>query len=663
NNNKIYRESVGVYISHHAQQGWLLAANTQMRPKEIHRLLSEHAGFEPLTSRSMEFYKIYKSFHPNNPEQIFSWVLTDRLFFGSFSNGLLIKALQGLTTPEIRNAHALNMAKLPVTHANAVMTVDFQMLGNMLALNLNSQHQYIASAVKDLGQYALLDIITRKNSLWFNGFIKCSGNNCFVASLTSSGATVDIPSLLPNNTIGFIRRSNFLHSRKNSVEVASAFTSGIFSNLAGASVLLLRDELLEPNLSSIIAMPYKGGGDYITTPVNQLKEKVNLREQYGSIVPHNRWMFHSSIENMNLFVENQSLLEHIHQGSSISNTLSTAKAFSQLKNYISENSAFDFFLNTRGAYYVAEFMTRDSLAKEFIMSLFPPITQFYWQIQPVDQAIFTNAVLLHGKGELYGDNRVWEVRLPGKIVASPTVVFDQGSASKNIIVFDDAANITMIDRNGAVRWQRILAEPGMGEVYALPDTRNEKTQYLFNTPNYLYLLDDAGNLLPGYPKKLIRTATTAATLVRFADDEQPRLLLPTADRTVICIDLKGNSIVGWENPSMEHICIKPPQHIVHQGRSFVVLSDSAGRVVITDRRGVPSWRIPARFFHAGNAKFYINRTNAKGAWLTADKQGRLSYLSPGGGLQQTTFTTFSSAPWFVYDDFDNDPHPDFIFAD
>lgn len=663
NNEKNNQHISEIYVSHHAEQGWLFAANTKIRSEEFRRLLKEHAKFEPLTSNRTEFYRINKSFNPENPHQIFSWVISNRLLLGSFSNGLLIKALQALNTPEIRNQHALNLANLPKTHANAVLAVDFRLLGNMLALNLNNQHQHIASAVKSLGQYALLDIIVRDNNLWFYGFIKCSDSNCFAASLDSYGATADLPALLPGNTIGFVRRSNLVGLRKNPVEVATAFTSGIFSSVSGGSVLLLRDELFEQNLPSILSRPSISNGANMLTTVNQLNETTNLREKYGYIVPHNRWMNHTLIENLNFFTENKSFLEQIKADIETATTLGTSKAFSQLKNYSTENSAFDFFLNTQGAYFAAQFMARDSVASDFIISMFPATTQFYWQIKPIDGALFTNAVLLHGKRELYDDNRIWEVRLPGKIIASPTVVFDQGSDGKNIIVFDDAANITMIDRNGAIRWQRVLAEPGMGEVHTLQGDQPETTRYLFNTPNYLYLIDNAGNILPGYPKSLAGTATTAATLARFANDQKPRLLIPTADRSIISIDLLGNRIAEWETLTMEHICIRPPQHIIYQGTSFVVLSDSAGRVVIANRRGIPSWGIPVRFFHAGDAAFYINRTNAKGAWLTADKQGRLSYLSPGGGLQQTTFTTFSNTPWFIYDDFNHDPHPDFIFAD
>jgi hypothetical protein len=62
-------------------------------------------------------------------------------------------------------------------------------------------------------------------------------------------------------------------------------------------------------------------------------------------------------------------------------------------------------------------------------------------------------------------------------------------------------------------------------------------------------------------------------------------------------------------------------------------------------------------------KFYINKTNRKGLFLTTDPTGKVLYFQESGRTSEATFSIFSNGHSFLYEDINNDGSYEFIFYD
>ena len=82
-------------------------------------------------------------------------------------------------------------------------------------------------------------------------------------------------------------------------------------------------------------------------------------------------------------------------------------------------------------------------------------------------------------------------------------VFTNHTTQENEITFQDNSNsLYLISSTGNLIWKKKLNETIQSDIYTVDIFKNGKLQLLFNTENYLHLLDRNGNYVQGYPVKL-----------------------------------------------------------------------------------------------------------------------------------------------------------------
>jgi hypothetical protein len=101
----------------------------------------------------------------------------------------------------------------------------------------------------------------------------------------------------------------------------------------------------------------------------------------------------------------------------------------------------------------------------------------------------------------------WEVELDAQLYGKPWFIRNHHTGKLNVVAFDKLSNMYLIDHNGMIQWKIPLMEEPISPVYPVDYYKNGKIQYLFNTKNYLYLIDLNGNYVADYPVKLITNAT------------------------------------------------------------------------------------------------------------------------------------------------------------
>ena len=285
-----------------------------------------------------------------------------------------------------------------------------------------------------------------------------------------------------------------------------------------------------------------------------------------------------------------------------------------------------------------------------------------FQFSAGENLIFTSYYLKQATVVHEENLAMWKVTLDNQIVGKPILVSNHRDRDQQLVVFDDTPAVYLIDSDGKVLWKKRLEGTPFGEIYEVDYYKNGKIQYLFNTNSHIYLYDVEGKSVASYPKKLHAGATSPLSLFDYSGNNDYRMLVAQADKTVNNFTLDGHEVEGWKNPHLQNVANEKVTRLLINGKDYIVITDIDGKVKIVDRQGKDRIVITEKFTKARNSGYYVNRTNSKGIIITTNAQGKLIYISATGKLKSTDFGDYSPEHFFLYEDFNGDGTMDFIYV-
>ena len=286
------------------------------------------------------------------------------------------------------------------------------------------------------------------------------------------------------------------------------------------------------------------------------------------------------------------------------------------------------------------------------------------QLASSKDLVYTNICISNGT-EVKSENNVrWKVNLDAPLKGKPYILEDQASNNKTVVAFDRQSTMYLIDAEGAILWKKQLEEAPLSEVFAVDRANNGQLQFLFSTAHTIQLFNRDGSCVEGYPIRLSFEASNGLAVFDFKGNKDYRVLICGTDRLVYNYTLQGNEAEGWNHHRSEDLVEKPLQLVVADDKDYLIVSDVSGGIRILDRQGRIRIPLPSDMQKSPNADIYANATNRKkGIFLTSDKEGKLLYVTADGKLGRTDFGTYSDGHFFLYEDFDGDKDPDFIYLD
>lgn len=120
----------------------------------------------------------------------------------------------------------------------------------------------------------------------------------------------------------------------------------------------------------------------------------------------------------------------------------------------------------------------------------------------------------------------------------------------------------------------------MGEIHLVNLYNNDDRQYLFNTRNEIYLVDNRGDLVQNFPLRL--TAPTETGML-FAENN---IYIPCTNEKIYGYSLTGKLLNGW-NPNEESLgAVNLPLMILEQEDNwFLIAANESGTVNFLNRFG------------------------------------------------------------------------------
>jgi hypothetical protein len=257
----------------------------------------------------------------------------------------------------------------------------------------------------------------------------------------------------------------------------------------------------------------------------------------------------------------------------------------------------------------------------------------------------------------------WQTALDTLVTGRPQTVTIKRHGPKAVLVADLANHLYLVDSTGNILWKLGLAGKLLGPAQEIYEKGRDSSSFLFNTETHLYLIHSNGKSAEGYPVKLPSRATGGITLSDPGKNHDSRIFIPLADNKVHSWSMDGNAVSNWPNPGLvEGIC--QPVQLLHSGKKdFIFITSKNGHLLVTDRKGKTVMKLGKNMSISVNNKFYVNKTNRKGLFLTTDPTGKVLYFQESGRTSEVTFNIFSNSHTFLYEDINNDGSCEFIFYD
>lgn len=244
------------------------------------------------------------------------------------------------------------------------------------------------------------------------------------------------------------------------------------------------------------------------------------------------------------------------------------------------------------------------------------------------------------------------------IIFTPLII--QGKkAGENQVAFLSNNSLKVTDFGGHTVFEWQAPEMLTGQLFTTGFTQSSQPRYIITGQHYLYHLSADGSLLN--KTKLPAEMSSASGFFDYERRKDYRLIYQGPEKKIYSITLAGKVLPDWQQPKTGELAMAP-KFIRYTGKDYLIFSTVQGDLIITDRRGRVRISVYSGFKKSSRAGVFENRTNAKGIFLTASVDGRLSYVTDNGVVSYSSFGQFGENPYFEYADFDGDGSMDFMFS-
>lgn len=164
--------------------------------------------------------------------------------------------------------------------------------------------------------------------------------------------------------------------------------------------------------------------------------------------------------------------------------------------------------------------------------------------------------------------------------------FINHKSNENELLIQDAKNnLYLINATGNNLWKKEINEPIASNIYTIDAFKNNKFQMLFNTANYLHLIDRNGNYVEGFPVKLPAKATNALVVFDYENTKEYRLLIACDDRTIYNFNVNGARNEKFAPIKTSEEVQLPVEYVKVGASDYLVACDVGGKIYVYSRRG------------------------------------------------------------------------------
>ena len=552
--------------------------------------------------------------------------------------------------------------------------------------------------LSSFANFSVLDIILKKDELLLNGYTSAhdSLNQYLTTFQNQKGQKSQLAISLPYSTKSFISINlsdyhAFIEKQielaklenskiaidkminRNSSDITEHWWAGemalvidenqreyaVFTAKSGREAFRLLADIAHQSQPSIITENYR------ELKIKEINSAHFLKSQFGTLFSGFNEVFFCVIDEAVIFSKSIPDLKNYIDALILGNNLSKNEAYIEFSDNLSDDAIIRVYSKTlQPNHPLFDVFSENGAAflKDYSESI-KHIQGIGIQISNKNNLFYTGLFFSHGTNRIEKSS-AWQIELDAPIAVGPFLVKNHTTNGNNILVQDEFNTLYFFNEMGDIIWSQQLKEIIKSQIFSVDYYKNRKWQYVFNTANYLYLIDINGNAVGNYPIQLNSEATNGLQILDYANKKDYRLFIACQNGELYNYEINGRLLKGWQPDNTRKKISKPINHLITNNKDYLIAEAENGNIIMTDRRGNKRMEVRTSFTNALGSDVYVNRTNrSKGMMLTTDTEGTLVYIPATGSVNKTSFGKMSEKHYFLYADFTGNTEMDFIYLD
>jgi hypothetical protein len=365
-----------------------------------------------------------------------------------------------------------------------------------------------------------------------------------------------------------------------------------------------------------------------------------------------------------IFGNDQASLEKYIDQVISENVIDKSPEYRNFSENISDQANLCYYFNTKQAFSEFQSILSESLNKEINpIDTLKKFESFGIQIINNGENFITNIFFPHNRTEQSKGPLSWQTALDTLVSGKPQIFMKAINGKPGVVAFDFANTMYLMDWAGNIQWKLKLPEKPIGEVCEIHPKNSDSIYFLINTRKHIYVVDKNGLFAYGSPFLLPLHAVSGLACIESPQPGNYHIYLQLDDKKIYAFGVNGKQQSGWEKPAMSDFVEKPVQLLTLRGKEFFFITSRSGQVMITDNKGKPIIKPAKKSMFSARSRFYLNKTNSKGDFITSSNDGKLLYLRTDGKTSDLKFNNFTPDHVFYYTDINNDKVQEFIYFD
>jgi hypothetical protein len=630
-------------------------------------------------------------------QQVFSWVLIDNLWVGSFTPFLIEDVIRtyNKNKPEFRRGLSGMQQLRSIKNDAGNLYIRLQDFSEWMALFTNES----VSLSKSFGRSSVLDIKSEENSIVLNGFSTDSTESAnYILSIfrNQSPVSFKLKQLISSRTAalniyGVSNGKSFANDLKAHVKIKKPFVIDTLEKLALSSKIdieglynSVRDEIgvcfLEPSKGSTASKVMLVETDQPQIWINafdKLSQKLSLDtifyERYSNY----------EIKEVPVYQFPEKLFWPLVSGfdqsfyTLIGNVVVIGDSLEELKKFLNdidnENTWGKSVVNNKfldrtllEANVSIYFNTEKSLNlqlqslhprwQSFILenqSLFNSLQMGALQFSNLNNNFYTNVSLAFKPGE----SEVEPIRKKNRYERITTdfsarimglhAVKNHVNRSDEMLVIDSLHTLSLVSSKGEILWKLPVGNPITGEVHQIDYFNNGKLQYCFVTKDALHVIDRLGNYVKSFPLTLPSSEIEYVSIIDYDHSKKYRFLVTDKNGKLWMYDKEGNNLEGWKPKDIGGSLAMAPQHHRIKGKDYILAIRKDGVIYLINRRGenLKNFPLTLEAKTAGSYVLEIGKSLQDTYFIVISRDGyRIKFTVEGklGGKETLLKTSFNT---------------------
>ncbi len=187
--------------------------------------------------------------------------------------------------------------------------------------------------------------------------------------------------------------------------------------------------------------------------------------------------------------------------------------------------------------------------------------------------------------ESFSVKALWTYDANEQIITEPHIFVNHTTQENEICFQTNGNNLHLITATGNLLWKKQLNEKVTSKIFTVDLFKNNKYQLLFNTDNYLHLIDRNGNYVDGFPVKTSAKITSPINLINYDNTKDPRIFIACADKKIYNFSLYGVKTEGFSTVNTDAVVNAPIRYCRVGASDYLVTVDVEGKIYVFSRKG------------------------------------------------------------------------------